>query len=338
MAQTAKNGPMTGLLARLARTRAAVRAAIVVERLWPLVLPLAVVSSLFASLSWLGVFRAVPDWARLALAAALALAALACLYPLRFFRAPAPAEIDRRIERANRLEHAPLHAQTDRPAAGDAFAQALWREHQKRMAARLDRLGGDLPHARLPERDPWGLRAAAALLAVVAFAFSFGPLGGTLGDALRAHGGAAAVPSRVDAWVTPPAYTGKAPIFLTAQGAAAAEPAIVRVPAGSVVAVRVAGGDGEETLTWLKAGADQPVAVAPEAAAPQRQPRRDAGMAALQFSTPQLRRGSIPICYLAQNWMMHRHDRSLLAGIYQVNSSLPVQNRTPSRCCLCTDC
>src|SRR5690606_24035684 len=60
----------------------------------------------------------------------------------------------------------------------------------------------------------------------------------------------------------------------------------VRVPAGSVVAVRVAGGDGEETLTWLKAGADQPVAVAPEAAAPQRQPRRDAGMAALQFSTP----------------------------------------------------
>ncbi|RIK87808.1 MAG: TIGR02302 family protein [Hyphomicrobiales bacterium] len=286
MAQTAKNGPMTGLLARLARTRAAVRAAIVVERLWPLVLPLAVVSSLFASLSWLGVFRAVPDWARLALAAALALAALACLYPLRFFRAPAPAEIDRRIERANRLEHAPLHAQTDRPAAGDAFAQALWREHQKRMAARLDRLGGDLPHARLPERDPWGLRAAAALLAVVAFAFSFGPLGGTLGDALRAHGGAAAVPSRVDAWVTPPAYTGKAPIFLTAQGAAAAEPAIVRVPAGSVVAVRVAGGDGEETLTWLKAGADQPVAVAPEAAAPQRQPRRDAGMAALQFSTP----------------------------------------------------
>mgnify|MGYP002621340543 CR=1 FL=1 len=169
MAQTAKNGPMTGLLARLARTRAAVRAAIVVERLWPLVLPLAVVSSLFASLSWLGVFRAVPDWARLALAAALALAALACLYPLRFFRAPAPAEIDRRIERANRLEHAPLHAQTDRPAAGDAFAQALWREHQKRMAARLDRLGGDLPHARLPERDPWGLRAAAAPV-ITAFA------------------------------------------------------------------------------------------------------------------------------------------------------------------------
>ena len=291
MTQTAKNGLpttrlATGLAGRLLRTRAAVRIAIVVERLWPLVLPLVIVASLFASASWLGVFRAVPDWARLALAAALALAALAGLYPLRFFRAPTPAEIDRRIERANRLEHAPLNAQSDRPAAGDAFAHALWREHQKRMAARLHRLGADLPHARLPERDPWGLRAAAALLLVVAFAFSFGPLGGTLGDALRAHGGKAAVPARIDAWVTPPAYTGRAPIFLTAQAADNAQPAVTSVPQGSVVAVRVAGGDGMETLNWLKAGAEEPVAIVPDAAKPQeRRSRRDTGTPALQFST-----------------------------------------------------
>src|SRR5690606_4214705 len=173
----------TGLLARLARTRAAVRVAIVVERLWPLILPFVVVVSLFVSLSWLGAFRVAPDWARLALLAVLVVAGLAALYPLRLFRAPAASEVDRRIELANRLEHAPLHAQSDRPAAGDAFATALWREHQKRMAARLDRLGADLPHARIPERDPWGLRAVAALLLVVAFSFSFGPLGGTLGDA-----------------------------------------------------------------------------------------------------------------------------------------------------------
>src|SRR5690606_37808914 len=150
--------------------------------------------------------------------------------------------IDHRIERANRLEHSPLRAQTDKPAAGDAFAQALWREHQKRMAAKLHRLEADLPHARLPERDPWGLRAAAVLLLVVAFSFSFGPLGGTLGDALRSHGGATAAPARIDAWVTPPAYTGKAPIFLTAPAAGTDEPVIVTAPEGSVVTVRVAGG------------------------------------------------------------------------------------------------
>jgi uncharacterized protein (TIGR02302 family) len=264
----------TGLLARLARTRAVVRVAIVVERLWPLILPLVVVVSLFVSLSWLGAFRAAQDWARLALLALLAVAGLAALYPLRLFRAPAPSEVDRRIELANRLEHAPLHAQSDRPAAGDAFATALWREHQKRMAARLGRLGGDLPHARIPERDPWGLRAVAALLLVVAFSFSFGPLGGTLGDAFRAHGGAAAVPARIDAWVTPPAYTGRAPVFLTVQGGGQGEdeaPEVVRVPAGSTVEVRVAGGTGEETLSWLEAEAEEAVALAPaEDAAPRR--------------------------------------------------------------------
>ena len=58
--------------------------------------------------------------------------AVAALYPLRFFRLPRNDEIDRRIERANLLEHTPVRVQTDRPA-GDAaaFGQALWREHQK---------------------------------------------------------------------------------------------------------------------------------------------------------------------------------------------------------------
>lgn len=278
MAPTPNDAYVTGLLARLSRTRAAVRAAILAERLWPLLLPLAVVAGLFVSLSWLGAFRAVPDWARLSLLGAIALGALASLYPLRFFRMPTAAEIDRRIERANRLEHAPLHAQIDRPTADDPFALALWREHQKRMAAKLDRLAADLPHARIPERDPWGARAAVALLAVVAFSFSHGPFGGTLGDAFRTHGAAAAVPARIDAWVTPPAYTGKAPVFLTAQ-AEGERPGIVRVPAGSEIAVRVAGGTGEETLSWLKAGDQEAVPVAAQEAAadtPRRASAKDA--------------------------------------------------------------
>lgn len=253
-----------------------VRGAILVERLWPLLLPLAIVASLFVSLSWLGAFRAVPDWARLSLLGVMALGALGSLYPLRFFRSPTAAEIDRRIERANRLEHAPLHTQIDRPTVADPFALALWREHQKRMAAKLDRLTGDLPHARIPERDPWGVRAAAALLAVVAFSFSYGPFGGTLGDAFRAHGAAAAIPARIDAWVTPPAYTGKAPLFLTAQEGEGG-PGIVRVPAGSEIAVRVAGGTGEETLSWLKAGDQEAVPVAAQEAAAQDAPRRAQG-------------------------------------------------------------
>lgn len=270
---------------RLGRTRAATFAAMATERLWPLVLPLVAVASLFLSAAWFGVFRLVPDWARIALAAAFGLAAIGALLPLRRFRMPGAAEVDRRIERANRLVHAPVSAQADRLAGSDdAFSAALWREHQRRLAATLGTLGADLPHARLPERDPQALRAVPALLLVVGFAFSFGPHGGGIADALRGAPGVDVPPPRVDAWVTPPAYTGRAPLFLTSEaqpveGAAAAQektPRVFTVPAGSVVTLRVTGGTGEEKLSL--SGADgtttfiEPVAAGTTAAAAAQSP------------------------------------------------------------------
>ncbi|MBZ9917935.1 MULTISPECIES: TIGR02302 family protein [unclassified Mesorhizobium] len=238
-----------GLAGRLALSRLATRVSMMVERGWPLLLPLLVVASLFLSISWLGLFPRLPDAARIGLVAAFGVATLAALYPLRFFHMPGGAEIDRRIEAANHLLHHPVQTQTDRPSGRESsFSQALWREHQKRMADRLDSLGADVPRTRVPERDPWGLRAVAALLLVTAFAFSFGPTGGRIADAFSAQDAHDAVPPRIDAWVTPPAYTGKPPIFLTADANQAA-PAF-HVPEGSDVSLRVTGGSGEETLAY----------------------------------------------------------------------------------------
>ncbi|RWO40027.1 MAG: TIGR02302 family protein [Mesorhizobium sp.] len=238
-----------GLAGRLALSRLATRVSMMVERGWPLLLPLVIVASLFLSISWLGLFSRLPDMARVGLVAAFAIAALAALYPLRFFRLPGAGEIDRRIEAANQLLHSPVLVQTDRPSGRESsFSQALWREHQKRMAGKLDNLGADLPRTRVPERDPWGLRAVAALLLVTAFAFSFGPTGGRISDGFNAHGARDIVPPRIDAWVTPPAYTGKPPIFLTAD-ANQAIPTFT-VPEGSDVSLRVTGGSGEETLGY----------------------------------------------------------------------------------------
>jgi len=232
----------------------------IVERGWPLVLPLLTVASLFVSLSWLGVFRMLPDVARLGLLIAFGLAFLTSLYPLRFYRTPAASEIDRRIEHANRLAHTPVLVQTDRPSGqGSAFSEALWREHQRRMAASLGGVGGDLPRTRVPERDPWGLRSAAALLLVTAFAFSFGSLGGRLSDGFHSHSWLETAPPRIDAWVTPPAYTGKAPVFLTPRAsvsetdAATAAPATFTIPENSELSLRVTGGSGDETLAFTDA-------------------------------------------------------------------------------------
>ncbi len=240
-----------GLSAKLAASRALTRCSMIVERGWPLLLPLLIVVALFASLSWLGLFSRLPDTLRLGLVAVFGLGALGALYPLRFFRLPAPTAVDRRIEAANALLHTPVQVQTESLSGGETdFSRALWHEHQKRMAARLERMDADLPRPRVPERDPWGMRAAVALLLVVAFAFSFGSAGGRLGDGFRAAAFPDAVPPRIDAWVTPPAYTGKPPIFLAAESGPSD---IVNVPAGSEFSLRVTGGDADETLSYVDA-------------------------------------------------------------------------------------
>lgn len=236
-------------LADVRRVRRSAFATISFERLWPKILPFLIVIVLFATFAWFGYFRHVADWLRLLSVAVFALAALASLYPLSRFRLPERDEVDRRIETTNALKHEPVAVQSEELASGnsDPFARALWDEHRRRMAEQLKGLHGSLPRTGVPERDPWGLRAAVALVAVTAFAFSFGPLGGRLGDALRTHQSAETIPPRIDAWVTPPRYTGRAPVFLTADANAAEQK--FTVPTGSKVVVRVIGGSGEEVLT-----------------------------------------------------------------------------------------
>ncbi|MGN6467470.1 MAG: TIGR02302 family protein [Rhizobiaceae bacterium] len=250
----------TGIFARLTRTRWTTRAVMLVERGWPLVLPILMVVGLYLSASWFGVFRIAPDWLRIALAVLFGLAALAALWPLRAFAMPTEAEIDRRIERANRLEHTPVLVQTDRPGGNpDDFSVALWREHQRRMAEKLASISTDAPRPNMPERDPWAVRAAVALVFVVALAFSSSPYGGSVLDAFRAASARETVPPRIDAWVTPPSYTGRAPIFLTSGGEAGtgddgtADGAVshFKVPENSQLALRVTGGSGKETLDFV---------------------------------------------------------------------------------------
>ena len=285
----------SGLLTRLRRTRAVVRGAMLIERLWPILLPLVVLVSIFLSLAWFGVFRILPDWLRLGLLGVLGIAALASLWPLRRFHAPSTAEIDRRIERANLLEHAPVSTQSDRLASDedDPFAAALWREHQKRMAEKLSRLSGDLPRTSIPERDPFGVRAFAAFLLVTALAYSTGPYGGHIADAFQPPALAQATPARIDAWVTPPAYTGRAPIFLTAD--ANRQQQAFTVPQNSTVAVRVSGGSGEESLVFTDAAGTEEAIPAETAEAGEASAQTPSTGGAVRFSHVLSQNGAVSL-------------------------------------------
>ncbi len=221
--------------------RAAAFLGMVWERLWPLAIPAACVFLAFASVSWLGLWAGLPQPARLAGLAVFGGLFLVAAYKLRAFRVPDAAEVSRRVEKSSRLEHRPLTAQSDPIAfgGGDPLAEALWSEHRSRMAGRLGNLTGGAPQTDGNATDPWALRAFLAAAAFAAFGFSFGPQGGRIADAFSVRIDTAEVLSRLDAWVNPPAYTRKPPVYLTGQQQDLAS--IFTVPAGSDLFLRFVG-------------------------------------------------------------------------------------------------
>ena len=234
---------------RIAAKIRVMRGVIFIERLWPRMLPVLGVVALFVSLSWFGYFRAVPDWLRIASLVAFAVLTIGALFAFRGLHLPGSREALRRLEKDNRIIHQALAVQSDRLEQGDTFARALWRRHQARMAAKVEAIRTAAPRPPTPKVDPWGLRAAVALVLLTAFSFSFSNSSGLLGDAFRSHAPQAQIAGmRVDAWVTPPEYTGKAPIFLT--GNTTGLPETIAVPEGSEMLVRIVGGSGRETVSF----------------------------------------------------------------------------------------
>lgn len=189
------------------------------------------------------------------------------------FRAPTHAEVVHHIERSNRLEHRPLTALEDDIASGgdDGMGAALWALHKKRMAKALRDLSAGTPEAQLSRRDPFALRLGAGILLV---AVLFG-VGGRAGENFSrffepyfGDGDAASVASlTLDAWITPPDYTGAAPIFLTgvepntvSEGErvaiATGAPRQFAVPAGSRLVAQVGGVRRSPSLTGASFGTE----------------------------------------------------------------------------------
>ena len=242
--------------------------AIAWERFWPLAIPAACVVLLFLTISWLGLWRGLADPARYGLLAAFAAALAWALAGLRHFAWPGREAVIRRVETASRLDDRPLTAQYDSLSMGgdDSVANALWREHRRRMATRLDALTGGVPAADANRTDPWAVRAGLACLAFAAFGFSLGPDGGEPADAFRPASGREQALTRLDAWINPPAYTRKPPIYLSGSREIAGD-AVIQAPQGSELFLRYVG--RAEIAAEFRIG-DRHVAIAPAVADPAR--------------------------------------------------------------------
>ncbi|MDB5570785.1 MAG: hypothetical protein JWN93_1968 [Hyphomicrobiales bacterium] len=261
------------VLDRLSKTA---RLALLWERAWPGLVACLMVLGCFLTASWLGLWIEAPRWAR---AAGLAGFALALLWPawlLSRVRIPGRAEAIARVDRDSAVPHRPAATLDDALAnsSGDASTRALWAVHQRRANAVLSSLKVAAPSPRLPLHDRFALRAAV-LVAVLAAAFVAGPQKyARVAAAFDFRSpGAAAQGVRIDAWIDPPPYTGRAPVLLrtAAEGAQAGEPRKASAPAGSTVIVRTSEG---AAVTWEATGGLQPPAA--ETAAEPRKDARDA--------------------------------------------------------------
>jgi uncharacterized protein (TIGR02302 family) len=169
---------------------------------------------------------------------------LGALFPLARFRWPTREEALGRLDRGTGIRHRPATALTDTLATKDPVAQALWREQRERTLASIKRIRAGLPSPRLPIHDPWALRALVVVMVAAAYVAAGDERAMRIAAAFDWNGVLAPANVRVDAWVTPPVYTGKPPIILSAANKDAGGPdsAPLPVPGGSTLLVRSSGG------------------------------------------------------------------------------------------------
>jgi uncharacterized protein (TIGR02302 family) len=272
---------------RLARTAEAMlsrglfraRMALLWERLWPALASMATVLGLFLAVSWLGLWLWLPPIGRAAGLCVFFLLAVAATLPLLQVRWPTVMDGLRRLDRFSLLPHRPATAIADKmaPEAGDQFAVALWRAHLERALRAAHALKSGVPMPQVAARDPIALRGFVLILVAATFVAAGSERVRRVTAAFDWHGVVVPANYRIDAWVTPPVYTGRPPMILPGlrpgeqaqANAANVQPrstAPVTVPAGSILVVRATGQSGLDVavaggIAEAKAGAN----VAPQA-------------------------------------------------------------------------
>ncbi len=213
------------------------------ERLLRALWPLITIAMATLAVLLFGLHETMPLevlWSWLVLTAVGGGAAL--VHGLRRFRAPSRADALARLDAA--LPGRPISALRDTQAIGatDPDSQAVWAAHRSRMAEQAATARAVRPDLQLASRDPFALRYLALTVLVVALIF------GSLWRVASVTGipvgqGQAAVGPTWEAWVQPPAHTGKPSLYLNDIDAPE-----FPAPVGSTVQIRLYGEVGDLTV------------------------------------------------------------------------------------------
>lgn len=262
-----ENKPTDGPLERkISRARIVM----VLEQIWPrLWLPISI-AAIFLLVSTYGLWPALPFAAHIALLGVFALALLASFRPLLKIHFADRHTAIRWLEKKSGLPHRPATVLDDNLAnTGNKPADALWKAHKKRAREHVEAMKTGLPHPPTERFDPYALRvplvlAVAATIGLLSHRFSPG-----LAEAFEFNKTSSFNDLRIDAWVTPPAYTRTPSVMLVDGAKPVNEQKIaqenseengsgvqaVKVPEMSELVVRVSGVNAQNTNLVLKPAA-----------------------------------------------------------------------------------
>jgi uncharacterized protein (TIGR02302 family) len=229
---------------QLAQAIQRARVAIAWERAWPHLARILTVSGLFLAASWAGAWVILPFALRAIFFLVFVALAVAALVPALRFRWPTREDALRRLDRGTGIAHRPATALTDTLKSQDPISLALWEEQRVRTLASIKRIRAGLPSPRLALHDPWALRGLVVVLMAATFVAAGNDRVARVMAAFDWDGAFSGVAVRVDAWVTPPAYTSRPPIILSAstnKNEPSRDLSLVTVPAGSILIVRSSG-------------------------------------------------------------------------------------------------
>ncbi|MEP4052857.1 MAG: DUF4175 family protein [Litorimonas sp.] len=182
--------------------------------------------------AWLGLWQWIGDPARLiALGITLFFLARSVLSALAL-RRPTYSDARRRVELDSGQAHRPLDVLDD----GPALSADIWPAHQKKALNQARLLHRATPQAALAPVDPYYQRFILPLVLLVTAVFMAGFSFERLRTAVSPSWQSPIRANQIsyEAWIDPPAYTGRPPIYFK-------DGANVAVPAGSEFVARISG-------------------------------------------------------------------------------------------------
>lgn len=205
--------------------------------------PVFILALFLANLSVWGILSALPPVMQLIITLLFWLGAF-ILWIMGFHdvRWPNLMRVKSRLEQAGKLPHQPLQTLSDQPMRSDPVANVLWQHHQFSAAHDLFRLRWPKLRAEYALRDPYALRWLLLLVFALGALFHM--------DLAPARLRTAFFPIDQNAWaqlgpspwhiaITPPEYTGLAPIYLSPDQPL---PKPLSIPMDSKLSAHVSGG------------------------------------------------------------------------------------------------